>query len=100
MQRKKERSRKREESEEEKEKEKEKEKEIFRCVSLARVCARTFQPQCCFFAVTSVTRREEVRSKFDRKARKLGEIEEKTTRKNVFFSVVQSPFGTITSSVC
>ena len=38
--------------------------------------------------------------KFDRKARKLGEIEEKTTRKNVLFSMVQSPFWTITSSVC
>ena len=68
--------------------------------SRTRVCARAFQPQCCFFAVTSVTRREEVRSKFDRKARKLGEIEEKTTRKNVPFSMIQSPFWTITSSVC
>ena len=68
--------------------------------SRARVCARAFQPQCCFFAVTSVTRREEVRSKYDRKARKLGEIEEKTTRKNVLYSMVQSPFWTIISSAC
>ena len=89
------------EEQEGKEKEREeKKKERFRCVSLARVCVRAFQPQCCFFAVTSVTRREKNRRKFDRKVRKLGEIEEKTTRKNVFFSVVQSPFWTITSSVC
>ena len=87
------------EEQEGKEREK-KEGEISVRFSRTRVCARAFQPQCCFFAVTSVTRREEVRSKFDRKARKLGEIEEKTTRKNVLFSMVQSPFGTITSSVC
>ena len=41
--------------------EKEKEKERFRCVSLARVCARAFQPQYCFFAVTSVTRWGKIR---------------------------------------
>ena len=85
---------------EKKRKERKKEGEISVRFSLARVCARAFQPQCCFFAVTSVTQREENRSKFDRKVRKFGEIEEKTTRKNVFFSVVQSPFGTIISSVC
>ena len=77
-----------------------KEGEISVRFSRTRVCARAFQPQCCFFAVTSVTQREENRSKFDRKVRKLGEIEEKTTRKNVFFSVVQSDFGTIISSAC
>ena len=52
--------------------------------SLARVCARAFQPQCCFFAVTSVTQREENRSKFDRKVRKFGEIEKKNEEKCVF----------------
>ena len=44
----------REESEEE-------EKERFRCASLAHVYARAFQPQCCFFAVTSVTRWGKIR---------------------------------------
>ncbi len=87
------------EEQEGKEREK-KEGEISVRFSRTRVCARAFQPQCCFFAVTSVTQREEVRSKYDRKARKLGEIEEKTTRKNVFFSVVLSTFLTITPSVC
>ena len=76
------------------------EREISVRFSRTRVCARAFQPQCYFFAVTSVTQREENRSKFDRKVRKFGEIEEKTTRKNVFFSVVQSPFWTIILSVC
>ncbi len=31
--------------------------------SRARVYARVFQPQCCFFAVTSVTRREKIGEK-------------------------------------
>ena len=87
------------EEQEGKEREK-KEGEISVRFSRTRVCARAFQPQCYFFAVTSVTQREENRSKFDRKVRKFGEIEKKTTRKNVFFSVVQSPFWTIISSVC
>ena len=77
-----------------------KREERFLCVSLARVCVRAFQPQCCFFAVTSVTQREENRRKIDRKVRKLGEIEEKTTRKNVFFSVVRSTFLTIIQPFC
>ena len=99
MQRKKERSRKREESEEEEEeeKEKEKEKERFRCVSLAHVYVRAHSNRNVVFLLSQVS--HDV-GKFDRKVRKLGEIEEKTTRKNVLFSVVQSPFGTIISSVC
>ena len=71
------------------------------CTFLSHTCMCARIPTAMlFFAVTSVTQREENRSKFDRKVRKFGEIEEKTTRKNVFFSVVQSPFWTIILSVC
>ena len=83
----------------EKEREEKRRRDFGAFLSRACMCAR-IPTAMLFFAVTSVTQREENRSKFDRKVRKIGEIEEKTTRKNVFFSVVQSPFGTIISSVC
>ena len=95
MQRKKERRRKREESEEEKEEEKEKER--FLCVSLAHAYMRAYSNRNVVFLLSQVSHDG---GKFDRKVRKLGEIEEKTTRKNVLFSMVQSPFWMITSSVC
>ena len=85
------------EEQEGKEKEREKkEGEISVRFSRTRVCARAFQPQCCFL----LSQVSHDGGKFDRKVRKLGEIEEKTTRKNVLFSMVQSPFWMITSSVC
>ena len=72
------------EEQEGKEREK-KEGEISVRFSRTRVCARAFQPQCCFFAVTSVTQREENRSKFDRKVRKFGEIEKKNNEEKCVF---------------
>ena len=74
-----------------------KKKERFRCVSLAHVYVRAHSNRNIVFLLSQVSHGG---GKFDRKVRKLGEIEEKTTRKNVFFSVVQSAFWTITSSVC
>ena len=74
-----------------------KKKERFRCVSLAHVYVHAHSNRNIVFLLSQVSHDG---GKFDRKVRKLGEIEEKTTRKNVFFSVVQSPFGTIISSVC
>ena len=76
---------------------KEEEKERFRCVFLAHVYVRAHSNRNIVFLLSQVSHDG---GKFDRKVRKLGEIEEKTTRKNVFFSVVQSPFWTIISSVC
>ena len=80
------------EEQEGKEREK-KEGEISVRFSRTRVCARAFQPQCCFFAVTSVTQREENRSKFDRKVRKFGEIEKKQRGKMCFSLWFRVLFG-------
>ena len=52
---------KRKEKEKRREESEEEEKERFRCASLAHVDARAFQPQYCFFAVTSVTRWGKIR---------------------------------------
>ena len=62
------------EEQEGKEREK-KEGEISVRFSRTRVCARAFQPQCCFFAVTSVTSRAKSEVK-------TAEILEKTTIQN------------------
>ena len=64
---------------------------------LSHTCMRAHSNRNIVFLLSQVSHDG---GKFDRKVRKLGEIEEKTTRKNVFFSVVQSPFWTIISSVC
>ena len=74
-----------------------KKKERFRCVSLAHVYVHAHSNRNIVFLLSQVSHDG---GKFDRKARKLGEIEEKTTRKNVLFSMVQSPFWTIISSAC
>ena len=84
VQRKKRKQKKKKEKKRKGRKGKKKKGEISVRFSRARVCVRAFQPQCCFFAVTSVTRREENRRKFDRKVRKWGEIEEKQRGKMCF----------------
>ena len=62
------------EEQEGKEREK-KEGEISVRFSRTRVCVRAFQPQCCFFAVTSVTQGTEVE-------RQVGENAGKGRKKN------------------
>ena len=75
----------------------EKKKERFLYVSLAHVYVRAHSNRNIVFLLSQVSHDG---GKFDRKVRKLGEIEEKTTRKNVLYSMVKSPFWTITSSAC